>query len=453
MGVKVLVKTKYIALFIVILLFALPLPLSAACYPAIRIDGDLRNISPPAVIQAGRTMVPVRFIVEDQALKGQVYWDGKLQKVAMDCRGKYIEFYIGSKTARVDGKTCNFDVPPYIYRDRTYVPLRFLVESLGAVVSWNGQKQEVNIDFEHRPEVFAYYYYTPRAELEDNAHLFSDIAFRWFAADSEGHLRYEYKDDYAGVLRYARQKDIKTHASVVLMGQQPLHDLLSNTVRRKLLVGNLMEVVNRDGYDGVNIDFEFIAPGDAAYFTTFLQELKTALGADKMLSVAVFARTGQEKWQNGYQYDQIGAVADRVVVMAYDYHYRTSAPGAVAPLWWVEQVANYMTVHIPREKILLGMPTYGYDWPEGKNAGTVTAAKLSDLLSRYGGALSFDFQSMSPYYIYYDFEGTRHQVWLENEQSLEQKWNVAVSYGLGGVSFWRIGNGFSDLYTVLDKNL
>lgn len=447
-------KYNIIALILAVsLLFGIPCQVSADTYPDIRIDGELRNMNPPAVITAGRTMVPIRFIVEDEALKGQVYWDGKLQKVALDCRGKYIEFYIGSRTATVDGETCYFDAPPYIYQDRTYVPLRFLAETLGAVVAWNGQKQEVDIQFNHRPEVFAYYYYTPRAELEENAHLFSDIAFRWFAVNSSGDLYYEYKDDYYRLLEYARQNNIRTHASVVLMGRQPLHELLSNQSRRQLLIRNLVEVVKRDGYDGVNIDFEFIAAADAAYFTNFLQELKKALGGNKTLSVAVFARTGQENWQNGYQYDKIGAVADRVVVMAYDYHYKTSAPGAVAPLWWVEQVTDYMVKQIPREKILLGMPTYGYDWPEGENATTVTASKLSGLISKYGGSVHFDYSNMSPCFSYYDESGRFHQVWLENQQSLDEKWNVAVEHGLGGISFWRIGNGFSDLYAVLNKNL
>ena len=63
----------------------------------------------------------------------------------------------------------------------------------------------------------------------------------------------------------------------------------------------------------------------------------------------------------------------------------------------------------------------------------------------------FDQNSMSPYCIYYDEKGSRHEIWMENEQSLSEKFNVALENQLGGISFWRIGNGFDDLYQVLER--
>ncbi|MDD2372139.1 MAG: copper amine oxidase N-terminal domain-containing protein, partial [Syntrophomonadaceae bacterium] len=119
----------------------------------IRINGNLCQVEPPPQIVAGRTMVPIRFVIEDEALKGQVYWDGNLRKVAMDCRGQYIEFFIGDNKARVDGQVKYFDTAPYIYRNRTYIPLRFLAENLGASVGWKAQEREVVIDFNHGSEV------------------------------------------------------------------------------------------------------------------------------------------------------------------------------------------------------------------------------------------------------------------------------------------------------------
>jgi spore germination protein len=421
--------------------------------PAIRIDGKLHRVTPPPQIVGDRTMVPIRFVIEDEALKGQVYWDGKQNKVAMDVQGKYIEFFIGDRKARVDGQDKYFDTAPYIFEDRTYIPLRFLAENLGAVVGWKSAEREVIIEFNHRPEVFAYYYYTKGAELQNNLHLFTDIAFRWFQTNPQGELSYEYKDDYDKILQMVRQKGIRTHASVVLMGKDPLHRLLTNQNSRKLLIGNLLDEVKRSNYDGVNIDFELMDYRDASLFTSFLQELKTALGEDKMLSVAVYARTGKETWLTPYQYEKIGQIADRVVVMAYDYSYSTSKAGPVAPLWWVKETTAYMIDRIPREKILLGLPTYGYNWsPEG-NATTVTAPKLAEIESRYEVQKFFDQESMSPYYIYYDEKGKRHVIWMENEQSLSEKLTVALENRLAGISFWRIGNGFYDLYRVLDRNL
>lgn len=125
--------------------------IQASIQPSISINGQLKELSPPAMLKDNRTMVPVRFIIEDDSLQGEVFWDSAQQKVAMNCRGKYIEFFIGQKTARVDGQSKNFDVAPYIHQDRTYIPLRFLAENLGAQVSWNSLYRRANIQFDYRP--------------------------------------------------------------------------------------------------------------------------------------------------------------------------------------------------------------------------------------------------------------------------------------------------------------
>ncbi len=439
-----------IVLMIAMLMFTPSiLPVSADISPSICIEGQLRHFQPGAILLGGRTMVPVRFVVEDPALQGTVYWDGLQRKVAMDCRGRYLELVIGRKEAKVDGVARQLDTAPLIYKDRTYVPLRFLAENLGATVSWDSSKQQVNISFSYHPEVFAYYYYTPWDEFSANADLFTDIALRWFITDSRGDLIYEYQDQYQKVMQYCRERGIQAHLGVALMDKEALHSLLCDPAARRNLIKQLNDKVAADKYDGVNIDFEFIPSTDAAYFTQFLRELKAALGENKMLSVAVFARTGKENWPVAYQYREIGKIADRVVVMAYDHSYADSAPGPVAPLWWVKDVTAYMISTIPREKILLGLPTYGYNWAAGSRAVTVTRPRLEEIKRKYRVEGGFDTASMSPYYTYTDENGKKHTIWMENEASLAEKLNQATNNRLGGIAFWRIGNGFDDLYQVL----
>lgn len=453
----------------------------------IKINGADVYLNPPAFISESRTLVPVSFIVLNNALQGQVYWDAGQSKVALDCRSHYMEFYIGRRQASVDGRKLAMDVAPAIWRDRTYIPLSFLVQNLGGQVAWNRSDGSISVNFEavdtndsingvvpttptpdtisdaeppaaagtnENPDrVFAYYYYSPQAELQANGYLFSDIAFRWFAADGSGDLSYEYKDDYAAKLQWARQQGIATHASVVLMDQDELHQLLSNSTNRWHLIQQLVATAWRDNYDGIDIDFEFIASRDAALFSQFLRDLKDSLGSEKTLSVAVMARTGAETWNTGYDYRAIGEIADLVVVMAYDYSYIDSSPGPIAPYWWVEQVVDYTASQMPREKILLGMATYGYDWIKTGSAKTVTAKTLKQIQSSYKVKEYFDQPSMSPYYTYYDDQGVYHQVWMENRQSLTAKWNLCREQNLGGISFWRIGTGFTDLYQLLASQI
>lgn len=420
--------------------------------PRIVINGQTKIVDPAPRIDNDRIMVPLRFIIEDQALKGEVFWDARQQKVAMNCKGKYIELFIGSQKAAIDGKTVYLDSPPYIYQSRTYVPLRFIAEATGAKVEWKSSSYEVMIDSSSASadqKVFAYYYYRSFAELKANAEGMTNIAFRWFQTDGEGKLFYEYEDDYPQILKFTREQGIKTHASVALMDRGLLHNLLAKPENRARLIGNLLDKVKKDHYDGVDIDFEFIDPADAKYFTLFLRELKTSLGPEIPLSLAVPARTAADKWPTAFEYEKIGQIADMVVVMAYDYSYKTSAPGPVAPLWWVEQTISYMTAKIEREKLLLGLPTYGYDWAAGLKTTTVTADKLAQLKQTYKLNAGFDIKNGSPFYNYWDKNGNFHQIWTEDQESIKAKYDLAVKNKLGGISFWRIGNGCTDLYNIL----
>ncbi|MEQ8173936.1 MAG: glycosyl hydrolase family 18 protein [Syntrophomonadaceae bacterium] len=415
----------------------------------IKIDGSITPLNPPAFINSGRTMVPVVFMAVNQSIGAQVAWDGQLRKVSINCREHRIELTIGQKTALVDGQRCTMDVAPLIWQNRTYIPLSFVAAHLGGKVQWNGVNREISINLHYQPRVFAYYYYSPMEEVKANSHLFTDIAFRWLAADGSGNLSNEYKDEYREKIDWVRQQGIAAHASVALMERGQLHQLLSSPPNRSRLIEQLSDLAVRDKYDGINIDFEFIAPEDGPYFTRFLQELKSALGPDKMLSVAVFARTGEEKWATPYDYKAIGETADLVVVMAYDYCYLDSEPGPVAPLWWVEKVAGYMQSQMAPEKILMGMATYGYDWGSDGEAKTVSASKLQQIMGKYTVVDHFDQASMSPYYTYYDEDGHAHQIWMENKQSLKAKWTMFQAEQLGGTAFWRIGTGFLEIYQVL----
>lgn len=415
----------------------------------IKIDGSITPLNPPAFITGGRTLVPVVFMAANQTLGAEVTWEARQRKVSINCREHRIELNIGQKTALVDGQSYTMDVAPLIWQNRTYIPLSFVAAHLGGRVLWNSASQEISINFNYQPRVFAYYYYSPMEEIEANRHLFTDIAFRWLSADGNGNLSYEYKDEYREKIDWVRQQGIAAHASVALMEREQLHQLLSSPSNRSRLIKQLTDLAVRDKYDGVNIDFEFIAPEDGPHFTRFLQELKAALGPDKMLSVAVFARTGEEKWATPYDYKAIGEAVDLVVVMAYDYSYLDSEPGPVAPLWWVEKVAGYMQRQMAPEKILMGMATYGYDWGSDGEARTVSASKLQQIVAKYTVVDHFDQASMSPYYTYYDEEGHYHQIWMENQKSLNAKWTLCQAEQLGGVAFWRIGTGFLEIYQVL----
>ncbi|GEM_PF-3490405 len=110
------------------------------------VNGVSHTIDAPPVIVSGRTFVPVRVIA--QALGGNVSWDSVEKKVTIILKDKTIELRIGNTAATVNGETKTLDVPPYISKGRTMLPLRFIIENLGCEVVWNGPAQTITIYYD-----------------------------------------------------------------------------------------------------------------------------------------------------------------------------------------------------------------------------------------------------------------------------------------------------------------
>ncbi|MDO4539745.1 MAG: glycosyl hydrolase family 18 protein [Syntrophomonadaceae bacterium] len=417
---------------------------------AISVDGQERDYGEYCRIVDGRTMAPLRFLAEDEFFAAEVDWDGEMRQVTVTAREHSFVYTIDSPQVLVDGAPQSMEAAAYIEHDRTYVPLRFFAESLGADVEWDARRRLVSITMDAAERVYAYYYYQGLSEIQTYAHLYTDIAFRWFETDGEGNLFFEYDQDNAAVLSAVKDLGLDCHASVVLMGKEENHSLLSVPERRKKLINALVTTVKRDGYDGVNIDFELMAAADGVYLNLFLQQLRDALPEEKELSVAVYGRTARDSWASPYDYAALGEACDAVVIMAYDYSYAGSSAGPIAPLWWVEDVLQYSLAQMPAEKILLGLPTYGYDWPQGGKGTSVTFSKWERLWDTYRLSGGFDEASQELHYTYWDNNGVKHDVWLEDEQSYAAKLRLCEEYDIAGVSWWRIGTGFTNIYTALE---
>lgn len=115
---------------------------------------------------------------------------------------------------------------------------------------------------------------------------------------------------------------------------------------------------------------------------------------------------------------------------------------AVAPIFQVRKVLDYAVTEIPREKIRLGIPNYGYDWPlpfergvtRARTVGNVEAVQIA---VEQGAEILFDEMAQSPYF-YYEAEGIRHEVWFEDVRSMQAKFDLIREYDLNGAGYWQI---------------
>lgn len=217
--------------------------------------------------------------------------------------------------------------------------------------------------------------------------------------------------------------------------------ILSDQTRSTRLRDDIAKVVANDGYDGAMLDFETIPKANRAAYTAFVQSLAGALHAEgKRLSIVIPPDTGygNEPWNGAYDVAKLGAAADTVVVMAYDYSYVGGPAGPIAPIPWVQQVLAYTVSRVPADKVLLGVDAYGYDW-SGKHTTPVSLPQVADFLSARHIQPSWNASAEAPWYTWTDSHGAKHTVYYENAKSTKAKLALAQTYGVRGVALWRAG--------------
>jgi spore germination protein len=235
---------------------------------------------------------------------------------------------------------------------------------------------------------------------------------------------------------------------------EPLADILHERAAMTRHIHDIVALVQRQNYDGIDIDYEDLPASDRQAFTTFVTDLATALhDKGKILTVAVFAKTsdaGEDQRNAGQDYAAIGAAADEVRLMAYDYHWSGSTAGSVAPLPWVRDVLTYAKSQIPAEKIVLGIALSGYDWV-GDQAEVVTWIQCYGRAQKYHATTEWDRLSQSPSFKYTDEQGRQHEVWFENADSMAFKLQAAKAAGIRGIYLWMISSEDDRSWATLRK--
>lgn len=237
------------------------------------------------------------------------------------------------------------------------------------------------------------------------------------------------------------------------------HAIFTDQAVQDNLLSNVEAVLSGGGWYGVNVDFEYVYPFDRQSYNQFLRRLTDRMHALGYIVVTALAPKISDD-QSGllysaHDYAFHGATADYVVLMTYEWGYTYGPAMAVAPLDQVRRVLNYATDVIPRGKILMGVPNYGYNWTlpfqQGTAARPLTNVGAITLAGQVGAAIQYDETAQAPFFRYFDGEGRQHEVWFEDARSLRAKYALADEYGLAGISYWNLNNLFRTNFLVLES--
>ena len=235
------------------------------------------------------------------------------------------------------------------------------------------------------------------------------------------------------------------------------HNLFVNPEAQNILIDNILTTLGEKGYNGVDIDFEFVLPEDAEAFFGFIQNMKNRLEpAGYLVTVALAPKTSAEQpglLYEAHDYDRIGQIADLVLLMTYEWGYLFGPPMATGPISSIRQVLEYGVTAIAPDRILMGISNYAYDWPLPFIRGQTQAEALSNLeaierAASFNVTIEFDEQAQAPYYYYTAENGVPHVVWFDDARSMDAKFRLVNEFGLAGVGYWQIMNFFPQSWIV-----
>lgn len=266
------------------------------------------------------------------------------------------------------------------------------------------------------------------------------ISPTWFQfADEEGNLSDLGNKAYVD---NAHMRGLEVWALISHNFEQPslTAKILSSTAKRQHVINQLIEKAKAYGYDGINIDVENIQTETSTVWVQFMRELYPQLkAAGIVVTVDVYMPSD---WSSHYERAKIAGLCDYFIVMAYDQHHLGSEEaGSVAEIPWVEEGIKKNLEEVPNDKLVLGIPFYTRLWKETANgletrSYTMSAAQAK--VKEWGVTPTLDPKSKQPYAEKEVADGT-YKIWLENNETIAARIQIANKYDLAGYGAWKLG--------------
>lgn len=339
---------------------------------------------------------------------------------------------------------------------------RLIVSYLLVLLSWN------------IPSVFAFSTVNPvisawlpswdfenaKRSLEKNSDVFSEISPFWYYLNDDGSIGLSKGAEDQNFITLLHQKGIRIIPSITNSFKDArATEVMGDESKRKAFVQKVMDIIRRNAYDGIDIDFEGLKLANKDNFIALLKLLATELHKEgKMLTVAIQAKTSDPgPWETVQSQDwkKIGEIVDRFRIMGYDKHYSSSEAGAIAPMPWLKEILEFAKTQVLAEKLILGIPLYGYNWGEKEKTYSVTFEDAEYLLGKYKPNIKWNDTDKEAFFTYDKSlvdkpeETEKRTVYFQNKDSIENKWKTAAPFPVFGIAFWRLGAEDQSIWQLL----
>ena len=327
-----------------------------------------------------------------------------------------------------------------------------------------------------QPKALFYMIDTPGSvkSFADHADKIDTLVPAWYGVDGNGLM---WGGPNPSVLETAAQHHVPVMPIVATAVQADLHKLFTTPAARKALIDSMLSECKKNGYSGFQIDFENVLWTDRDLLSDLVAETAAALHKENLqLTIATvpngpgfpgksaYSHWLYANWRGAYDLKALAQSADLICLMTYDQNTRWTEPGPVAGYPWTVQQLEYALQFVPKEKLSLGIPVYGYHWFAGEpikdpgkderpnpTAEYIGQQEVDGYLSAYHPHPEWDsFDRVAWFYFYKD--DNREWVFYTDKRGFQERWNLARDRNLQGFCSWVLGSEDPEIWTVLPSH-
>jgi spore germination protein YaaH len=277
------------------------------------------------------------------------------------------------------------------------------------------------------------------------------------------------------VLEVAQRDHVPVMPILALFGKKMFHDLAASAEAQDRMNDALLRECKLHGYTGIQFDFENLFWTDRDALTALVERSAGALHkAGLQLTIATvpnapgypgsggFAKWIYTDWRGAYDLAGLAKYVDLICLMTYDQHTRWTMPGPVAGWQWTVDNLEYALKFVPKEKLSLGIPLYGYHWFTGApttdkvtgeekpdpSANYISTPDALQLATAYQGKVEWDSVDHNAYFFFYR-DQMREWIYFTDRRTFHDRYQLVQDRGLEGFCSWVLGTEDPDIWTML----
>lgn len=235
---------------------------------------------------------------------------------------------------------------------------------------------------------------------------------------------------------------------------------LYNSEMQDILFDNIINIMKKKGYYGLNLYFQYYTSERQEVYINYIKKISARLKSEGyILIVTISPRTNIEETEISYEkidYSAITQYADSLLFLTYNWAFSYGPPASATPVNLVRKLIENITATVPPEKLSLGLPIIGYDWPLPyipgyTKANAVTTDIAIQIAVDEGVPIQYNDIPQAPYFFYYKNKQELHNVWFRDARSIDAISKLVPEYDLEGLSIWNIMYFFTQMWFVLNN--